>query len=138
LQDMLTEAKEVAKVSEIPLGTMKRVKAADGSNVLLSNVGGTIYATQGDCGHQRANLAKGKLEGKIVSCPLHGAQFDVTTGQNVSGIQMHFDPNMMQKLPPELVQMFQRTAEVVSEIEVLPLKTYRVEVRGDSIFVENA
>ena len=62
---------EVAKVSEIPVGTMKRVTAFN-EPILLSNVGGKIYATQNDCGHQRASLARGKLEGNIVTCPLRG------------------------------------------------------------------
>src|SRR5690348_16954417 len=57
---------EVAKVSEIPTGTMKRVTAFN-EHILLSNVGGKIYATQNDCGHQRASLARGKLEGNIVT-----------------------------------------------------------------------
>jgi nitrite reductase/ring-hydroxylating ferredoxin subunit len=62
---------EVAKVTEIPVGRMKRVTVFD-ENILLSlpNVGGKFYATQNDCGHQRASLARGKLEGSVVTCPL--------------------------------------------------------------------
>ncbi len=127
---------EVAKVSEIPEGTMKRVTAFD-ENVLLSNVGGKIWATQNSCGHQRASLARGSLQGKIVTCPLHGAKFDVTTGRNVSGIQMSMPPELMQKIPPEVIAMFQKTGEIISEIEIRPLRTYRVEIRGDSVYLEN-
>ena len=123
---------EVARVSEIPVGTMKRVTAFNES-ILLSNVGGKIYATQNDCGHQRASLARGKLEGSVVTCPLHGAKFDVTTGRNVGGPQMRMPPELMQKIPPEIVAMFQRTGEIVSEIEVHPLKTYKVNVKGGSV-----
>lgn len=127
---------EVAKLNEIPQGTMKRVKAFD-TNILLSNVGGKIYATQAECGHQRANLAKGTLSGNLVTCPLHGVKFDVTTGKNVSGVNMSMDPNMMQKLPQEMITMFQRTYELLSEVEIRPLKTYKVVMKGDSIFLDN-
>lgn len=126
---------EVAKISEIPVGTMKRVTAFN-EHILLSNVGGKIYATQNDCGHQRASLARGTLEGNIVTCPLHGAKFDVTTGVNVAGIQVRMPQEMMQKLPPEMVAMFQRTTEIISDIEIRPLRRYKVEMKGDSIYLD--
>jgi nitrite reductase/ring-hydroxylating ferredoxin subunit len=126
---------KVAQTSEIPVGSMKRV-AAFNESILLSNVGGKIYATQNDCGHQRASLARGTLEGNVVTCPLHGAKFDVTTGHNVGGIQMTMSPELMQKMPQEIVVMFRRTSEILSDIDIQPLKTYRVEVDGDSIYLD--
>jgi nitrite reductase/ring-hydroxylating ferredoxin subunit len=108
---------EVAKLSEIPVGTMKRVRALD-QDILLSNVAGKIYATQNACGHMRASLARGTLEGNIITCAMHGSKFDATTGKVVSGIR----PGM----PP-----------IVAEIDVQPLKTYEVEVKGDSVYVQD-
>jgi nitrite reductase/ring-hydroxylating ferredoxin subunit len=128
---------EVAKVTEIPVGTMKRVTAF-GEHILLSNVAGKIYATQNDCGHQRASLARGTLDGSIVTCPLHGAKFDVTTGRNVGGVQMRYPPEVMQKLPPEMIEMFKRTGEIISDIDIRPLKTYKVSVVGGAVHVERA
>jgi nitrite reductase/ring-hydroxylating ferredoxin subunit len=126
---------EVAKTAEIPVGTMKRVTAFN-EHILLANVGGRIYATQNDCGHQRASLARGTLEGNIVTCPLHGAKFDVTSGRNTEGIQMHMSPELMQKMPPEVVAMFQRMGDLLSDIDVRPLKTYKVDVKGDSVYLD--
>ena len=125
---------EVARKTDIPEGTMKRVTAFN-EHILLSNVGGTIYATQNDCGHQRASLARGTLQGSIVTCPLHHAKFDVTTGRNVAGVQMIMSPEMMQKLPPDVVAMFQKTGEIMSDIDIRPLRTYNVEMKGDSIYL---
>ena len=31
------------------------------------------------------DLSKGKLEGKVVTCPRHGSRFDVTTGSRLVG-----------------------------------------------------
>ena len=126
---------EVARTSEVPVGTMKRVTAFN-ENILLSNVGGKVYATQNDCGHQRASLARGTLEGNIVTCPLHGAKFDVTTGSNVEGMHMAMSPELMQKMPPEVIASFQRMGELLADIDIKPLKTYTVEVKGDSIYLD--
>ena len=84
----------------------------------------------------RASLSRGTLQGKIVACPLHAAKFDVTTGRNVSGIQLSMPPEMMQKIPPEARAMFQKTGEIISEIDMQPLLNYKVEVMGDSIYLD--
>lgn len=78
---------KAASVSEVPAGTMKGVRVG-GTDVLLVNVGGEIYAIHGLCTHQSGVLANGKLEGKVVTCPRHGSQFDVTSGKNLIGPKM--------------------------------------------------
>ena len=75
---------EVVNVTEIPPGSMRKVRAFD-QDVLLSNVDGQIYATSNRCGHENASLARGTLQGKVVTCPLHRATFDVTTGKEPLG-----------------------------------------------------
>ena len=129
------EITQVARLSDIPIGTMKRVRAFD-QDVLLSNVAGKLYATQDSCGHQRASLAKGTLEGSVVTCPLHHAKFDVTTGKNVGGMQMSMPPELMAKIPQEVMMMFKKTSEIVAEIDIQPLKTYAVEVRDGSVYLQ--
>ncbi|UFW43127.1 non-heme iron oxygenase ferredoxin subunit [Bradyrhizobium sp. WSM471] len=46
---------------------------------------GKVYATDNVCTHAFALLTDGWLEDGLVECPLHGAQFDVTTGAVVRG-----------------------------------------------------
>ena len=41
---------------------------------------GLFYAIENSCTHQGGSLCDGTLDGKIVTCPLHGAKFDITTG----------------------------------------------------------
>ena len=50
--------------------------------VALFNVGGQFHALDGICPHQGGPLGKGELAGCIITCPWHGFQFDVTTGQH--------------------------------------------------------
>lgn len=72
----------VGNISEMPPGSMMQVKSG-GADILLANVEGNIYAVDNKCPHMGGNLSKGRLEGPIVTCPLHGSQFDVTSGKAV-------------------------------------------------------
>ena len=73
---------EVAKIEELKSGTMKTV-IAGGREILLARVGDNYYATDNRCPHMKGNLSQGKLEGTVVTCPLHGSQFDISNGQVV-------------------------------------------------------
>ena len=73
---------KVARLSEMPPGTSRHVDAG-GQAVAVFNVDGTIYAIGGKCTHRGGPLGEGELDGTVVTCPWHGAQFDVTTGQVV-------------------------------------------------------
>lgn len=44
-----------------------------------------VYATNNVCTHAFALLSDGWLDGTLIECPLHGAQFEVTTGEVVQG-----------------------------------------------------
>ena len=80
---------EVAKTSEIPEGTMKAVSIQD-KEIVVVNYDGNYYAINRICTHMGGDLSKGKLEGKIVTCPRHGSRFDVTTGKSISGPRIGF------------------------------------------------
>src|SRR5438045_506379 len=48
--------------------------------VLLVRGGDRVQATQGHCSHKFTSLAEGSFAGGRVTCPLHGACFDLATG----------------------------------------------------------
>ncbi len=79
----------VAGTGEIPVGAMKSFQVKE-KDVLVLHIEGNYYAIDKKCTHMGGNLSKGKLEGKIVTCPLHGSKFDVTTGKNVQGPKVGF------------------------------------------------
>lgn len=80
----MSEHVKVAQIGQLPPGKGILVKVK-GREVALFNVGGSFYAISNSCSHSTGPLAKGRLYGQIVTCPWHGAQFDVTTGQACSG-----------------------------------------------------
>jgi nitrite reductase (NADH) small subunit len=69
-----------AKVAELPAGSVREFQI-EGKAVALANVSGKIYAISNTCLHRGGPLGQGTLEGKVVTCPWHGWQFDVTTGK---------------------------------------------------------
>lgn len=73
---------EAAKKDDLTNGTMKEVKV-EGQDILLARVKDKYYAINNRCPHFGGNLSKGRLEGTVVTCPLHGSQFDITNGQVV-------------------------------------------------------
>lgn len=72
----------MVKVAELAEGAMVAVRSA-GRDLLLARVGEACYATQLRCPHLGADLARGSLEGTVVTCPRHGSQFDLRDGHVV-------------------------------------------------------
>ena len=93
------------KVSDLAEGSISTVDLK-GVHILLSKIGGEIFAVSGTCTHEETDLGHGFVIEDRVVCPLHLSQFELKTG------------NVMN--PP---------AEV-------PLKRFNVKTEGDSILVE--
>lgn len=70
----------VCKISELGEGQCKTF-AVEGKEIAVYNVDGQLCATDDTCVHKGGSLGSGQLEGTIVTCPLHGWQYDVTSGQ---------------------------------------------------------
>jgi nitrite reductase/ring-hydroxylating ferredoxin subunit len=70
---------EVARLDRIQPGTGSRFTVV-GKDVAVFNVDGNLFAIADTCPHAGGALGMGKLNGKIVTCPVHGMKFDVTTG----------------------------------------------------------
>ena len=71
---------KVAERKDVPPGTAMAVDL-EGRAVALFNVDGRFYAIDGTCTHRGGPLSQGELDGTVVTCPLHGARFNVTTGE---------------------------------------------------------
>ena len=105
---------EAARVREIAAGGMIAV-GAEGRQIVVCNYRGRFYAVSRACGHRKAGLETGTLDGYILTCPLHFAQFDITTGEALSG-----------PVPPDSDPL-----HVTAD-----LTTYPAHVRGDTVYVE--
>jgi 3-phenylpropionate/trans-cinnamate dioxygenase ferredoxin subunit len=105
---------KVCKTSDVPRGSMKGF-TIKGKPILIANVGGKFYAMDAICSHMHGYLPSGKLEGNIITCPVHGAQFDVTTGKVVKNV-----PGLM---------------KLATGRNSNDLRVYAVAVKNESIFI---
>ncbi len=74
------EKVKVLKLSEITENSSRLVEIED-KKIAIFNVGGEIYAIDDICSHAEASLSEGEVFDCIVECPLHGAEFDLRTGE---------------------------------------------------------
>ncbi len=75
----MSDFTKVADAKDLPLGKSTCVESG-GEKVALFNVDGTIYAIADTCTHLGGPLSEGEVDGTVVTCPWHGASFDLTTG----------------------------------------------------------
>lgn len=71
LADLPLDGKTVVKFGRLP--------------VLLCRTDDGIYALRNECSHAYAELDCGRIRDGWISCPLHGARFDLATGEALKG-----------------------------------------------------
>jgi len=123
---------EVANVDEIPLGAMKHVEV-NNREIAIANVNGKFYAIDERCGHANARLSSGGLRGNVVTCPLHGAQFDVTIGRKLAEPRLGGPIPDMDKFPQSFLKRIEHSAKIIAEIKTYDQRTYEISVDGKSI-----
>lgn len=72
------------KRNEIPEGTAKTVEVK-GKQVAVFNVGGNYSVIDEQCTHRGGPISEGERNENVVTCPWHGATFDITSGKALSG-----------------------------------------------------
>ena len=72
---------KVATVDELKHGSSKIVEV-DGNDIAVFNIDGVFFAISNICPHRGGSLADGSVENGIVTCPLHGWQFNLKDGSN--------------------------------------------------------
>jgi len=71
-----------AKASDVAPGAVHEVQV-EGKAIALANLAGKFFAINNTCLHRGGPLGEGSLQDKIVTCPWHGWEYDVTNGKLV-------------------------------------------------------
>lgn len=80
----MNEFVKVAQAPEIENGQNKVVYFRQ-QEVVIFNSNGNFYALNNLCPHRQAPLSAGQVENGVVTCPHHGARFDLRTGKGLKG-----------------------------------------------------
>ena len=97
--------KRIASVNDLNDGEAKKIEIDDKA-IALFRIDGEYFATDDTCTHEKASLSEGEIDNKTVTCPHHGARFNIKTGQAMT-----------------LPAMF-------------PVKTYQIKIDGNDIMID--
>ena len=106
---------KVCSIAEVPAGSMKGF-TINGKQILIANTEGSFFAIDAVCSHMQGYLPAGKLSGKTVTCPVHGAQYDLLTGKVLTNV-------------PWILKM-------ATHRNAADLRTYAIEVKDGQLFVD--
>jgi len=119
---------DIAKVDEIPAGKMKHVKV-NGKEIVIANMNGKFCALDDRCAHMNAPLSMGNLTGDVVTCPFHGAKFNVASGKKIA--EPVLTPSQeMEPLPKTWQKAMEHTGQLMSHIKTHDQPTYEIKVGG--------
>lgn len=125
---------DASDVKDVPAGKMKHVEIGE-KEIVIANSDGKVYALCDRCSHMNAPLSMGTLSGKVVTCVMHGARFDITSGKKV-GEPKALDPSMFpEPIPQSLQKMFAHSAQIQSKIKTYDQPTYETRVEGSRVQV---
>jgi len=123
---------QAIRTADIAPGGMKAVEL-DGRTLVICNVGGTFHAIDRRCGHMNAPLEMGTLDGAVLTCALHCAQFDVVTGEVLSGpvpADLGSEPP-----PPRLAAFLRNAGALMQHIRTESLGVYPVRIEAGWVLV---
>jgi nitrite reductase/ring-hydroxylating ferredoxin subunit len=73
---------ELGDLTGLRDGQMRVFPDIGTNGIIVCRVAGALHALEDNCSHRDARLSEGRLRGALITCPLHGAQFDVRDGQH--------------------------------------------------------
>jgi 3-phenylpropionate/trans-cinnamate dioxygenase ferredoxin subunit len=81
-QPVSDDVVELGDLSDLRDGQTRVFSSIGEHGIVVCRVAGRLHAVVDNCSHRDAKLSEGRLRGCLLTCPLHGAQFDVRTGQH--------------------------------------------------------
>jgi nitrite reductase/ring-hydroxylating ferredoxin subunit len=124
---------EAIKTIEIASGGMKAVEI-EGHEIVICNANGNFYAIKRRCGHMNSPLDKGTLDGTILTCAMHCAQFDITTGEALSG-PVAADLSK-ETISPRVGKYFQDIGMLMQSIRTHSIRTYLTRIEAGAIMID--
>ncbi len=77
-----SESYNLGKLDDLVDGESRSFEDIGEYGIVVCNVQGQIYAVADNCSHADTPLSEGRLRGWHITCPLHGASFDIRDGSH--------------------------------------------------------
>ena len=123
---------QAIRADEVAPGGMRAVEL-DGHEIVVCNWSGKYFAIQRRCGHMNAPLDMGTLDGKFVTCAMHCAQFDVTTGEALSGpVSEDFGG---ESPPPKITEYLEHIVMQMKHVRMESISTYDTKAEAGWVLV---
>ncbi|SFE11173.1 NifU family protein [Roseivivax sediminis] len=84
----------VCRLDEIPQGDVV-TRTVGGENVILSRQGAIVSCFQNACAHLGMEIDAGEVENGIITCPWHGFQYDLATGECLTAPEVQLQAHMV-------------------------------------------
>lgn len=84
----MTQYIDIAALDDIPRQGARVVKTPAGCIAVFRTADDQVFAMDDRCPHKGGPLSEGIVHGTSVTCPLHAAVFDLTTGQGTDDWQV--------------------------------------------------
>jgi nitrite reductase/ring-hydroxylating ferredoxin subunit len=119
-------------VNEIASGGMKTVELG-GNEIVVCNNNGKYYSVQRRCGHMNAPLDLGTLDGIYLTCPMHCVQFDITTGEALSGpVPADINHEIMS---PVIGKYMQNISKLMEQVKTESIRTFETKTEDGWVLI---
>jgi 3-phenylpropionate/trans-cinnamate dioxygenase ferredoxin subunit len=82
LDESRVEYLDISPAADLPPGERLFVEL-EGKPIVIFNIANQLFSIADVCSHDEGPVGEGQLEGYNITCPRHGAQFDVRSGKVV-------------------------------------------------------
>ena len=132
----------LARDEDIEEGSLQRI-TVDDIDFCVAKLNGAVRVVEDRCPHMSVPLSFGTLEGCIVTCPQHRAQFDLSDFSLVTGPVMGANREAASAaasagapaLDPEQAARAARRAQMMASVRTKPLSVFPVLQRDGDIYV---
>lgn len=117
--------------ADVAESSLQRITLRDKVDVCVTRLNGQFYAVVDRCGHMNAPLSRGELDGDVVTCPVHHAQYSLTTGAVVRPPDERSGPSADGRIHSATARL-----GLDELVRVLRVKQFNVSTKDGSLFVE--
>jgi 3-phenylpropionate/trans-cinnamate dioxygenase ferredoxin subunit len=117
--------------ADIDENSLQRITVRDKLDLCVSRLNGQVYAVVDRCGHMNAPLSRGELEGDVVTCPVHHAQFSLATGAVVRRQDERSGPSADGRVHSGTARL-----GLDDLVRVIEVKRFKVSAKDGSLYVE--